>query len=257
MLHVPFLVLEFGTQYATCNIVMFRRLVYQLILFFLARFGFWLLTDLTVHGRENLPAKGPYIVIANHFSLFEIPLIAMVVPQAPIFIAAQELAENIFLDVLMWANDSIRITRGRADRQSLKQSLNVLAEGKVLAIFPEGGISAEAIELAAQGISTMAMPNTREKAELLPARSGISFIAVQSGAPILPIAILGTEHLEGNLKRLKRTKVDVYIGEPFGPLEISEGVRGRAKRVEMDALSHEMMGKIAEMLPEENRGYYR
>lgn len=234
---------------------MIRYLALQLTLL-LCRIFFFIFADVEVYGRENAPKRGPLIVVANHFSLFEVPLICITLPYAPVFIAARELAEYIFLDFIMWADNSIRIRRGQADRQALKQALDLLHREGILAIFPEGGITAETIAMAARGESTNHLPNVRADAQLLPARDGTSFLAVQSQAPILPIALLGTEQMEGNLKRFRRTKIKIIIGEPFGPLTVDESLRGRAKRREMNVLSHKMMQKVAELMPVENRGYY-
>lgn len=235
---------------------MIRYLALQFILL-LCRIFFFLFADIQVHGRKNIPDRGPLIVVANHFSLFEVPLISLILPYVPVFIAAKELAEYILLDFVLWADNSILVRRGQFDRQALKKALDLLHKGGVLAIFPEGGITAETIAMATRGESTNHLPNVRADAQLLPARDGTSFLAVQSKAPILPIAILGTEQMERNLKYFQRTKIKIIIGEPFGPLAVDETLRGRAKRQEMKVLSHKMMQKVAELMPEENQGFYR
>lgn len=235
---------------------MFRRFA-QHVMLFIVRIFFFIFAEIEVHGREHIPSRGPLIVVANHFSLFEVPLISLVLPHVPIFMAARELAEYIIMDLVLWANGSILIKRGQADRQALKKAFELLNKGGVLAIFPEGGITAETIAMATRGESTNQLPNVRANAQLLPARAGTSFIAVQSQAPILPMAFLGTEQMEENVKRLRRTKIKVFIGRPFGPLLVDEGLRGREKRAQINALGHEMMRQVALLLPEENRGYYQ
>jgi 1-acyl-sn-glycerol-3-phosphate acyltransferase len=104
------------------------------------RFFFWLTARVEVIGRENIPPHGPYLVIANHFSQYEIPLIGILLPQVPRFFAAQELSQYWLMRLAMWTNDSIPVRRGQADRQALRRAFHLLEEGHTLAIFPKGAL---------------------------------------------------------------------------------------------------------------------
>lgn len=212
-----------------------------------------------VVGRENLPPRGPYIIIANHFSLFEVPLIGLVLPMLPIYFAARELAEVGVMRWAFWANETILVRRGYADRQAFFRSYEVLGNGRVLVIFPEGGITAETVERASAGLSTMDMTshNSRPSAKLIHGRAGAAYIASKTQVPIVPIALLGTEKIERNVRRWRRTEVEVRVGRPFGPLPALDGEQvWWEKRRELNRLSDEMMREIAALMPVENRGVY-
>ncbi|NDJ78790.1 MAG: hypothetical protein GYB65_21275, partial [Chloroflexi bacterium] len=103
----------------------------------------------------------------------------------------------------------------------------------VLGIFPEGGSWAQVLR---------------------PARPGTAFLAAQSGAPILPIGIDGMTDLFPLVRRRKRAKITLNIGEPFGPF-VAEG-SGRQRREQLETIGHEIMGHIADLLPPERRGVY-
>ena len=83
-----------------------------------------------------------------------------------------------------------------------------------------------------------------------------AYLAVRSGAPVLPTACLGTERIAANLRRLRRTPVRLIIGPVFGPLVVDESLSKTERRERLDELGHEMMRHMAALLPPENRGPY-
>lgn len=127
-----------------------------------------------------------------------------------------------------------------------------------MGVFPEGGVDPELQETIAQGkqIHGVAGHASRLNPALIPARPGAAFLAVQSPLRVLPVALVGTEQILGNLKRWRRTTVIMRVGKPFGPLILDKSLRGQAKREALDALGDEMMHQIAALLPAENRGVY-
>jgi 1-acyl-sn-glycerol-3-phosphate acyltransferase len=217
------------------------------------------LIKLTIVGRENIPPAGPLIIISNHFSWFEPPLLGLHLPARPTFFAAAELAkQSRLLQFIFDPFDVIPVRRGRPDRTALRAALQRLEEGGQLLIFPEGGIDPELQEAVASG---RAIPldegqNARLDARLIPARPGAAYLAVQSQAPILPAALLGSELVLSNMRRWRRTPVTMRFGPTFGPLEMEPGLRGTARRARLDELGHLMMSHIARLLPVENRGPY-
>ena len=88
-------------------------------------------------------------------------------------------------------------------------------------------------------------------------RPGAAYLAVRSGAPVLPTAFLGTENILPNLKRLRRTPVRMIIGPVFGPLVIDPARSKPERRAQLDEMGHEMMRHMAALMPPENRGPYR
>ncbi|MCP4423335.1 MAG: 1-acyl-sn-glycerol-3-phosphate acyltransferase [Chloroflexi bacterium] len=218
------------------------------------------LIKLTIVGRENLPdGDEPLIIIGNHFSLVEGPIIGLHLPYDMTFFAAAELQKHPFIRLLYSLVDVILVHRNQADRAALRQASEALAQGKQLLIMPEGGIDPAHRDALASGQETSANEtvNSRLSAELIPPRPGSAYLAVRSGARIVPVAILGGEQVLDNARRLRRTKVTMRIGPPFGPLQLDLTLRGAARRQQIDEYGHEMMRRIAALMPPENRGPYR
>lgn len=222
----------------------------------------WLISKwlfkLTITGRENLPPGGPLILIANHFSWFEAPLIALNLPYKPVYMGATELQEYRILKLLFYAFEAIPVWRGQVDRKAFKQALAVLQQGGVLGIMPEGGIDLEIRDRTMQGEKTAHTGNGRfSRNTLISARPGAAYLAVKSQAPILPIVFLGTENTLNNIRCLRRTPVMMIIGPVFGPLTAEPTTADRShKRQYLDNLGDQMMYQLAALLPPENRGSY-
>ncbi len=217
---------------------------------------------LKIVGWENLPAGGPLVVIGNHFGVFEAPLLMALLPygDAMTFMAATELQESRILRGLMTLYNIIPIWRGQADRDALRRAIAWLDEGGVLGIMPEGSVDGGLqAEITATGRQTglRGGPSARASAELLLPRPGAAYLAVRSGAPVLPVAFLGGEQILDNLRQWRRTPVTMTIGPAFGPLTVDDTLPKVERRGQLDALGHEMMRQLAALLPPENRGPYR
>lgn len=220
---------------------------------------FHIVLKITVVGRENLPPKGePLIVICNHFSWFEAPLLYGKLPYDIIYLGSAEVWEHPIGKRLALSFRAIQIHRGRPEREALKQALKVLNEGRVLGIFPEAGIDPDLRPLTDSGMNVAGIngQSSRIPPRLIPVRPGAAYFAVKSGAMILPTAVLNGEYILTNLGKFKRTPVKIIIGKPFGPLTVDKSLRGVAKRDAIDALGDEMMRHIADLLPPEQRGPY-
>jgi 1-acyl-sn-glycerol-3-phosphate acyltransferase len=215
---------------------------------------------LEIEGLEHLPPGGPLIVIGNHFSIFEAPLLMVHLPYKDrlTWLTATELQDSLVLKVLIRLFNLIPIWRGQPDREALRRALEWLGDGNILGIMPEGGVdeSLRHMTLIGEQTGLHGGPSSRLDAQLIPARPGASYLAVRSGAPVLPTAFLGTERVMGNLRRLRRTPVQMIIGPVFGPLVIDPTLPKSARRAALDELGHEMMRHMAALLPPQNRGPY-
>ena len=182
---------------------------------------------------SRVPERGPLIVITNHVGLVEIPLLYLHLQPRPVrgFTAAVRW-ENRFLAWLLGLFEAIPLHRGEADIAALRQGLEVLAEGSILAIMPEGTRSHDG--------------------SLQKGHSGVVFLALQSGAAVLPIAHYGSERLADNVRRLKRTDVRFVVGKPFtfdaGGVKVTRQVRQQ--------MVDEAMYELATLLPPAYRGVY-
>jgi 1-acyl-sn-glycerol-3-phosphate acyltransferase len=152
----------------------------------------------------------------------------------PIFtgMAKQESWKNPLFNFLFTQWGIIPLDRNGIDREAFQRSIEALSQGKILAISPEG---------------------TRSKTgRLLPGKPGVTALAVRSQAPMIPVGFYGYENFWQNLKRLRRTEFHVAVGKPFR-LNL-EGVA--LSRDVRQAVTDEIMYKIAELLPEKYRGHY-
>lgn len=222
----------------------------RLVIFFFLR--------MRVVGEENVPEGGPLIVTANHFSWFDAPLLTLCLPFRPAFLVASESQRFWFVRLYMRAFHGIPIWRGQVDRNALQMAMQRLRDGKPIGIFPEGGIDPRLADARQRGerIDSYAAHNARTDAQLTYPQPGTAYIAVQSNVPILPVGLLGTEQILQNMMRLRRTTVTVNIGKAFGPIDI-QSLDKIERRRRMDLLTEEIMMRIAELFPPENRGPYR
>jgi CMP/dCMP kinase len=159
---------------------------------------------LQVRGREKIPRSGPVILAPNHRSLIDIPLAGAVSTRRQIrFMAKDELFATKLSAWLMWRLGAFPIRRGKPDRASLNTALRLLREGGLVGVFPEGTRT----------------PSARFD-EL---EEGLAYLALKSGATIVPVAISGTEAAFPPGKRFIRfVKMRALVGEPFtlgGPIE--------------------------------------
>lgn len=182
---------------------------------------------------ERIPGQGPAIVVANHINFLESPvMVAWLDNPAVTGIAKRESWKNPLFYFLFNLWEIIPIDRGVVDREAFNHALEALKKGKLLAVSPEG---------------------TRSKTgQLLKAKPGVSVIAARSGAPLIPVALWGHEDFWGNLKRLRRTPVNIEVGQPFRLTAEGAGL----SRDVREAVADEIMYKVAELLPERYRGEY-
>jgi 1-acyl-sn-glycerol-3-phosphate acyltransferase len=200
----------------------------------LARLALHALADFRVFGRQNLPASGPLLVVANHFSPWDTVALVAAVPWPMEFLGGFQLVDApgvVQWIPRLWGYYAVR--RGSVSRTAMRAATAVMEQKGILAIFPEGGSWASVVR---------------------PARPGTAYLAVHTGARLLPIGLDGLVDLFPSLRRAKRASVTVRIGEPFGPFPAA--ARGRAGRSALDDLGHTIMEQIAVLLPPERRGVY-
>jgi 1-acyl-sn-glycerol-3-phosphate acyltransferase len=211
-----------------------RRRVLRTALRQLARIAFAVLSDLRIVGRENLPEGGPLLVVANHFSYIDPVAMVRIAPWPLEFIGGFRTPNAPAWTTLipkLWG--FLPVFRGTGSRHALQAAEGVLTQGGVLGIFPEAGSWA---------------------AVLRPARPGTAFLAARTGARLLPMGFDGLIDIFPNLRQGRRARATLRIGKPFGPFRATG--RGRERRRQLDEIGHEIMRRIAELLPPERRGHY-
>jgi 1-acyl-sn-glycerol-3-phosphate acyltransferase len=235
-----------------------RRLLRAGLLLF-GRLVARLLFGITIEGAANAP-RSPHklLVISNHFSWFDAPLLSILLPFPPAYLIATEAQEKGWIRAFTTIFESIPIWRGQVDRKALTTAVARLQAGDVVGIFPEGGVMPELAELVASGqqIPEVRGNMARSSAQLLRAKAGVALLATMSGAQIMPVALMGSHQLMDNLKRWRRTPLTIRIGPLFGPLTLDPNRKGQARRQQMDDLADAMMCQVAALFPPEQRGYY-
>ena len=199
----------------------------------------WTLTRMYVRkfevvGKEHLPLEGPLILASNHLNNADPPAVALAVPRLPTFMAKREMTTWPILGPAFRAFGAFPVRRGEADLSALRAASEVVQSGAMLVMFPEGTRSRTG------GLSR--------------GHPGTGLIALRTGAPVLPVAVTGTEHVRWPwifLKPLSMRHVKVTIGEPFRlpPVE----------RINSEAATEAtatIMRHIAALLPPQYRGVY-
>jgi 1-acyl-sn-glycerol-3-phosphate acyltransferase len=199
-------------------------------------FLFWLLTRAEFYGLENAPARGPFLVVTNHLSYVDPPLIFIALRRTDmVALAADIYKKNPLFRWIVETVGGVWVHREGGDRAALRAAIGVLKDGKILGMAPEG---------------------TRSKVThaLMRGKGGAAYIAGKTGVPILPVAVTGTETVLSEVKRLRRPRVTISMGPIFilPPLEGHED-KGQA----LDGYTHEIMCRIAALLPERYQGVYQ
>jgi glycerol-3-phosphate dehydrogenase (NAD(P)+) len=145
-------------------------------------------------GREHIPADGPVIVAANHRSFLDPFVIGTMARRPMYYVAKKELFRNRLQAWILSALGAFPIDRGRGDRDAMGTARELLERGECVLIFPEG---------------------TRVRPGPLGApRRGVGRLALETGAPVVPIALDGTEDVRRGW-RIRPRKVTVHCGRPM------------------------------------------
>ena len=205
----------------------FMRGVTKLLTFTLLR--------VKVSGLENFPKYGPAIIVFNHLGDADMVLMmAMLSFKSPVEgMGKIELYDHWFVGPVFRAYGMIWVHRGQPDRRALRAALDALAEGRMVTLAPEGRQSV---------IGGLEEGNP-----------GAAFLALKSGAPLIPIGLTGTENSNvfGHLKRMRRAPVTLSVGKPFFPQEHAN------RQIMLREGTRQIMEGIAHLLPESYRGQYK
>ena len=211
-----------------------RRRIVRGVLHRMIRVAFAALTDLRIEGHEGFPQDEPLLLVGNHFSFIDPVAMIRASPRQVEFVGGfQNPGAPAWTRIFAESWGRYHLFRGTGAREGLRAAEAVLAQGGALGVFPEGGSWATVLR---------------------PARPGTAFLAARTGARLLPMGFDGLVDVFPSLRRGKRARSTVRIGQPFGPFHVSG--RGRERRRQLDEIGHEIMRRIADLIPPSRRGHY-
>jgi len=183
-----------------------------------------LLFRLETRDPGRVPAAGPALLVSNHSSVLDTPLIGSTSRRRLAFLAKAELFRIPLFGALLRRLGARPLRRAGADPAAMRTALRVLEEGGALLVFPEGTRGPEGV--------------------LRPARAGAGMLAVVSGAPVVPVYVSGSGRAWPKGARFPRpARVTVAFGEPFRV----EAKRGGDRREQYEAAGRSMMAAIARL----------
>lgn len=173
-----------------------------------------------VHGKDRIPAGEPVIFAANHLSYLDGPVMVGAAPRHMHVLVKHDMFSG-FLGGVLTASGQISIDRA-GDRRALQRAKLVLESGSCIGILPEG---------------------TRGAGAAASVSSGVAWLALNSAAPVVPVALLGTRHPGEHRNKIPppRRKIHVSFGEP-ALIEREPGVSGR---VSMDRAAERIRALLA------------
>jgi 1-acyl-sn-glycerol-3-phosphate acyltransferase len=197
-----------------------------------------------VEGRHHVPRTGPVIIAANHLSFVDSLVIPLVAPRPVAFLAKSDYfhgrgLKGRLIRAFFVATEAVPVERTdhRAAQDSLDLALEVLREGRAFGIYPEGTRSRDG--------------------RLYRGRTGVAHLALTSGAPVVPVGLIGTDRLQPVGRRLPRFhRITVRFGAPlfFSPVrdEAPASTAAKARRAATD----DIMSAIATLSGQERAGSF-
>ena len=208
---------------------------YWAVVYFIRLCTFLYIRGPKVEGRENIPAEGGAIIISNHLNNADPCIIPGALSRRVVTMAKKEMFKWPVVNILFLMIGAFPVDRGSADLGALREAQRTVSRGLLLLMFPEG-------------------TRSRDR-QLHRGFPGSALVAYRTGAPIIPIAITGTEGLKWPFlffKPFLGPRVKMRIGKPFYPPAVERITSDAAKAATDDLMLH-----IAELLPPEYQGEFR
>lgn len=169
---------------------------------------------MTIEGRENLPASGPFILAPTHRSIIDTPVASGVYRRRMRFMGADKWWSNRYFGKLLTALGGFPVSRGSADREALRRCISVIEGGEPLVLFPEG--------------------ERKSGLVVQPLFEGAAYVAMKTGVPIIPVGIGGSERaMPKGTKFIYPRKMYVIVGAPLtiAPTDSPKEQRAAARQL--------------------------
>ena len=180
---------------------------------------------IVLDGGKNFPRSDPLLVAGNHSAAMEIVLAVVYTPWQIELLGAADIPHETITQVMASLYGMIPVHRGQFDRAALVKALDVLRQGGVVAIFPEGGIW---------------------EAGRMQAHTGVAWLSYRAGAPVLPIGFGGTTGALGAALRLERPRLTMRVGEVIPAARLPEE---RPRKEYLKEYAFHVVQAIRELLP--------
>jgi len=188
---------------------------------------------LRVRGVEHIPSSGPALIVSNHQSILDPPVIGGAARRQIYFLAKAELFRIPVFGPLIRAVHARPVRREGSDPGALRTAAQLLAEGKALLVFPEGTRSLDG--------------------RIGPAKPGVGMLAVTSGAPVVPAYVSGTrEALPKGAAWPRRSRVSVT----FGPALHFKAGPGAGRKERYREAADDMMRGIARLREAQEKTHF-
>jgi 1-acyl-sn-glycerol-3-phosphate acyltransferase len=207
------------------TIVYPRRRVVRALLRLLGRSILSLAFRIEISGRENFPSGGPLLLCGNHTAAMEAVLMVIYPPWQVEILGSVDVPHERITQVTSSLHGFIPVNRGHFDRAALLKSLDVLRQGGILAIFPEGGIW---------------------DAGHMHAHTGVAWLSYRANAPVLPIGFSGTTGALGAALKLKRPRLTMHVGQLIPAARLPEG---QSRKAYFKAFATHVVEAIKALLP--------
>ena len=160
-----------------------------------------LVTKIHVLHRERTRLPGGWLLVANHISHFDPPFLTVAALRKIDWMATRELYAPGLVSLWMHAVDTFPVDREKVDRAAVRESVARLKQGRVVGIFPEGGIR-DGVHSVLEGV---------------PLKPGLAGLAQLGGAPVIPCALIGSDQLytHANWIPFRRARAWIAFGEPL------------------------------------------
>lgn len=192
-----------------------------------------ILTKINIKGTANIPKKGPFIVVCNHFNRLDPPFVIYAIKKPINFLMASDQTVEAQIMWAPWLYGFIPTDRQNMAPSTIKRAINALNNNEIVGIFPEGSATEQ---------------------QLRAAKNGAAYLAMKANVPIVPMSLIGMDDIWNNWFKAIRPKLTIRIGKPFQLRQLPQPKSERTNALKNNG--DEIMKNIGKLLPEKYHGEF-